>query len=774
MPAHRQEAPRCRRAPARDNRVMRVVRLSPGATIGAGRGEVVVCIPVYDAYEHLTACLQSVLAHTPAHVPILLCDDASPDPRIGRLVAEIERAEPFERTLHYLRRERNVGFPANVNGAFAAAAPADVVVLNSDCVVAEGWLEGLRDAAYSDSRVATATALTNHGTLVSVPERNRPGPLPRPWTIDAAAAAVRARSLRLRPRLPTAIGHCVYIRRSALELVGELDLAFSPGYGEEVDFSQRCLRAGLCHVAADEVLVAHHGAGTFAAGGASGAIQEQHERLLAARYPHYHPAVKALEEDSSGPLARALSVARRALSGLSVLIDGRVLTGPTTGTHVQVLEVVAALARAGRAQLTVLVPPRLNADAARALDRLPRLRQMGLVEATAGGGPRVDVVHRPYHLSDEQDLALLLGLGERLVITHHDLIAYRTSSYFEDAEAWERYRRCTRRALAAADRVVFVSDHARRDALAEDLLLPERASVVHNGVDHVGAGAEPAPAAPAGAEPLAAGGETILCLGTDFRHKNRVFALRVLAALKREHGWGGRLLFAGPTVAHGSSRAQEARLLLERPELRSAVLDFGPVSEAEKAWLYGRAGVVLYPTVYEGFGLVPFEAAGHGVPCMWAPGTALSEVLPDTAATIVAWDAEQTAARALDLLRDPAQREANVTAVRAAAAGLSWRAAAERLLELYERTCDAPASPGGALARRRLGREQISQDALRLLGPKGLLAPEYERPLLALATHPQLGAPVFAAIRLGYRASWRLKRWARGQSSRARGPLGSG
>ena len=125
-------------------------------------------------------------------------------------------------TVYYLRRERNLGFPANVNGAFDLTAPADVVVLNSDVVVAEGWLEGMREAAYADSRVATATALTNHGSLVSVPNRRPVPALPAEWSLDAASAVVRARSLKLRPRLPTAIGHCIYVRRSALELVGDV------------------------------------------------------------------------------------------------------------------------------------------------------------------------------------------------------------------------------------------------------------------------------------------------------------------------------------------------------------------------------------------------------------------------------------------------------------------------------------------------------------------------------------------------------------------------
>ena len=52
-------------------------------------------------------------------------------------------------------------------------------------------------------------------------------------------------------------------------------------------------------------------------------------------------------------MPRALSAARRALKGLSVVIDARILVGPMTGTQLQSLELIAALARAGQARLTV-------------------------------------------------------------------------------------------------------------------------------------------------------------------------------------------------------------------------------------------------------------------------------------------------------------------------------------------------------------------------------------------------------------------------------------
>ena len=159
--------------------------------------------------------------------------------------------------------------------------------------------------------------------------------------------------------------------------------------------------------------------------------------------------------------------------------------------------------------------------------------------------------------------------------------------------------------------------------------------------------------------------------------------------------------------------------------------------------------------MHEGFGLVPFEAAAHGRPCLWAAGTALSEILPDAAAAIVAWDAEASADRALALMRDPScaprQPGRDRRGGDRACAGTRPPSA---LIAVYHGVCDAPPSPADASsARQGLMREGLSDDAMRLVGPGGALPRELERPLLALATHRRVGGPVLGAIRAGYRAS---------------------
>jgi GT2 family glycosyltransferase len=729
--------------------------IKAGDGIGARRGEMVACIPVYGGHEVLVKCLESVFAHTPASVSIMIFDDASPDERSQEHVRGLQGVAD-DRELFYLRRERNIGFPANMNGAFAAAAPADVVVLNSDCVVAEGWLESLRAAAYESSRVATATALTNHGSIVSVPDLRRPRPaLPEPWSFDDAAAAVRLRSRRIRPRIPTAVGHCMYVRRTALELVGDFDLAFTPGYGEEVDFSQRCLLSGLCHVLADDVLVLHHGSGSFALNGDRNLVQEAHERIIAARYPYYHDGLRSLEQ-TAGPLSRALNVARRALTGLTVTVDLRDAhdDGPDQDS---ILALLNALAGTDGVRLAALVSDRRHLDFASALADIEGLtvRHEADIDRT---GERADIVHRLHSVPSIEQMRQLASLGERVVLTLANLCGYQNPSYFQDFQAWEAHRALTRQVTGLADRVVFFSESARADALAEGLVPPSRARTVRAGVDH-DAGLRAVAKPPGSARQLSGEVETILCLEPSFRHTNRIFALRLLEQLQLRHQWEGRLLLVGREVSHGSSFPQEQRCMAVNPRLAQATVIWPAVERAERAWLLRHCRLVLHFPIGQGLELVPFEAASHGVPCLWAPGTWLGELIGEEHAPVVPWDAQASADCAFGLLREPDRRAQNLAATRRVASSLTWKATAEALLEVYDDahgTSSVRAMATAPAPQRELA--AWSEDAVRLVGPGGALPGEATRVLLALSTHPVLGVPVFRTLELGYRAYRRVRR----------------
>ena len=295
--------------------------------------------------------------------------------------------------------------------------------------------------------------------------------------------------------------------------------------------------------------------------------------------------------------------------------------------------------------------------------------------------------------------------------------------------------------------------------------------------------------------PLASG--FLLCLGTDFRHKNRIFALRLLARLREHHDWKGSLVLAGTHIPHGSSVELERAFLQEHLELREAVVALGPVSEEEKAWLMAHADAVVYPSVYEGFGLVPFESALGGVPCVFAPQSSVAETTPDGTATIVPWDPEASAAAAHVLLTDPGARARHVHALAAAARGLTWAAAAAAMVEIYREAAVAPVRDAATLSRdavqrerrlsvvhvaeakRLVGEREHAQRmydelnaevgfGLSLIGPNGALPAGLQRALLTLSAHPALARPLFGALSRAFLAARALSRAVRGTLRRSR------
>ena len=666
----------------------------------------VVCIPVFGALDLFEECLASVARHTDA--PIIVADDATPGDRVEELAAH--------HGVQLIRASENRGFVANVNNAIEEAGEADVVVVNSDVVVGPGWLDGLRTAAASDSRIATVTALADEASIVSVDAGS--------LSVDEAALRVREGSLRLRPQLPAAIGHCFYVTRAALDLVGDFDTAFSPGYGEEVDFSQRCLLHGLIHVLADDVWVRHRGRGSFSERAA--ALRAEHDALVERRYPWYRSAVR--RATSGTALADALGAARRSLRPLTVTIDGTTLGPVTMGTQVATLGLIRALAELDDVRVRVALPPDPGEHARAALAEIG----VETVPVDSPGEP-TDVVHRNAQPVAPVNLAWLHSLGERIVVTQQDLIAYSNPGYFESFEAWDEQRTLTRQSLAIADAAVFISDYVRREAVSEELVAPQRTAVVYPGVDH----RAEAPSRPASVPD----GEFVVMLGADFAHKNHAFGVELFKAL-RERGWRGSLVSAGPRLSDSEVAAD-------------GVVRLGPVTEAEKAWLYSNAALVLYPTVSEGFGLVPFEAAASGTACAFAPVSSLAEVLDPRLATLVPWDVEASADRVLALLRDDAERARLVEAIAAHGRQYTWDLTARRCVEVYREATRGPARSARALM---FGAEARSDIANALVGPGGHLPPDVQRALLAISMRPALRGPAFAALRASYRALRRARR----------------
>src|SRR5262249_36159481 len=134
----------------------------------------------------------------------------------------------------------------------------DVLLLNSDTIVTEGFLERLRTCAYQDYTSAIVCPFTNNGTICSIPTWLKDNPVPA--DIDGYGQFIAEVSLRRCPELVTAVGFCMYIRADVLERVGVFDEEnFGRGFGEENDYCERAKQAGYVIRLCDDLFVAHTG-----------------------------------------------------------------------------------------------------------------------------------------------------------------------------------------------------------------------------------------------------------------------------------------------------------------------------------------------------------------------------------------------------------------------------------------------------------------------------------------------------------------------------------
>jgi glycosyltransferase involved in cell wall biosynthesis len=232
------------------------------------------------------------------------------------------------------------------------------------------------------------------------------------------------------------------------------------------------------------------------------------------------------------------------------------------------------------------------------------------------------------------------------VLTVHDLAVLRHPGTFP---RWHRLYGSAglHRVLRAADALVAVSAFTKDEVVALAGVPVERIRVVPNGVDDVFT-----------AEGPRAEGNYVLAVATLEPRKNlarAVEAARLAGAELKVVGAGG---WGGVKVEGW----------------------VGEVPDAELAALYRGARCVLYPSLYEGFGLPVLEAMACGAPVVTSRGTAMEEVSGDAAVLV---DPLDPAAIAVGLEEAEARRDELVMRGRERASRFTWERSADAVEALW-------------------------------------------------------------------------------------------
>jgi glycosyltransferase involved in cell wall biosynthesis len=286
------------------------------------------------------------------------------------------------------------------------------------------------------------------------------------------------------------------------------------------------------------------------------------------------------------------------------------------------------------------------------------------------------------HLARDRESILFHGLEgtapwslrtrDRCVITVHDL-AFAVHPELYDRRTRLLYGALFRGDLRRAHRIIADSAHTAGDLVRIAGIPASRVDVVHLGVD-------PLYFQPPRPAPEVRAGEAtryVLAVGGVSPRKN---GRRVLEAFRRWRARGGprssyRLLVTGNSLEPEFARSGAAT-----PADGIALL--GHVDDGSLHALYAGAEVLLFPAIYEGFGLPILEAMATGTPVVTSRTGAAPETAGDAAVLVDPFDVDAIAA-GLEVATQPEEqaRMRNLGPIRARQ--FTWEKAALETAEIY-------------------------------------------------------------------------------------------
>jgi glycosyltransferase involved in cell wall biosynthesis len=221
--------------------------------------------------------------------------------------------------------------------------------------------------------------------------------------------------------------------------------------------------------------------------------------------------------------------------------------------------------------------------------------------------------------------------GGRLLITVHDLIGYMMwkGAFGPSVTPLRKkllFSECVRQ-IKRADHIVSTSQCTATDLMSFLGIPAERITVVHNPVDLNFSPLSPQEKVAARRRWFGGAEFAVIHVGQPISYKNRIGALRAFVRLKRT------LPEAQMFLVHASPDTEESAFLAECNE-DAAIHFLRPLTRSELREFYGAADVLLFPSLYEGFGWPPLEAMACGCPVVCTTRGSLNEVVGEAALTI--------------------------------------------------------------------------------------------------------------------------------------------
>jgi len=354
---------------------------------------------------------------------------------------------------------------------------------------------------------------------------------------------------------------------------------------------------------------------------------------------------------------------------LHVFYNASALPERPAGAGVYTLELGKALAARDDVELSVAAPRDVGFGHRK--NSPPNLRGRTAWEFAALGDvlrrSAADVYHGPHFFVPQTAIPT--------VATIHDLTFFRLPRRYTFAHRqYYRYLAWTAR---RAGRLIAPSSAVASDILRYLHVDPARIRVI---AEAPRAGLAPATAEAVSVYRSRAGlpDRYLLCLGTAEPGKRAIDALRALPAIVERAPDVVLALAGNPGRLSRALQREVSSLGVERN-----VAFLGYVPDEDLPALLTGAAALVFPSLYEGFGLPPLEAMACGTPVIASDAPAMSEVLRGAANSVPLGSPAAIARIALKLLADEAYRSECAAVGMEHARRFSWERAAAETVEVY-------------------------------------------------------------------------------------------
>ena len=300
-----------------------------------------------------------------------------------------------------------------------------------------------------------------------------------------------------------------------------------------------------------------------------------------------------------------------------------------------------------------------------------RARGTALADAFGRLLPQADVAHGPFFYAFPHQ-------ARRTLVTWHDCAGGNAS--FHPPEVRRYHERLMTSVLPRCDAIVCTSDSVRDELAAAHPALAPRITRIYNGVAPIGRTA-PAPPSPP-RRPV------VLAVGTIEPRKNYE---RILEAFEALLASGAEPRPELVVVGRAGWLCEKSVRRLEALAAAGHARWLPQADDATLGRCYQEATVFTYPSLYEGFGYPPFEAAYAGVPMVVSAASTIGEIWDGHARCVDPTDVGALLAGwRWALALGPADRAAIAAGQRRRAGAFTWRACAAAYTELYQRLARGP------------------------------------------------------------------------------------